>query len=139
MTLIQRYTFKNILFLQEELTYAEDGKVKKCLERLAGIFSGQITLADALATIYDEGIAGELFAVILKPNNGTIFHKLWNRFWAWKHGVNLSNVGDVKSREPIIAFLKNSEIMEVLADFFVLNTNWMNGLEQLKQASNSPS
>jgi hypothetical protein len=128
-----------MLYKQEELTYAEDAAVKNCISKLAEITSGNISLVDALGKIYDAGVAEELFGIILKRHEPTIFHRGWNFAWAQYHGINLSpQLPGIKSK-PVISILKNSEVMEVLADFFVLNTSWMKGLEHLNQASTSRS
>jgi hypothetical protein len=128
-----------MLFKQEELTYGEDAKVKKCITQLAEITSGNISLVDALGKIYDSGVAEELFGVILKLYEPTIFHRAWNFVWSKYYGIDLNHRESGKKKKPAIAILKNSEVMAVLADFFVLNTNWMKGLENLKQASASRS
>ncbi|MFI5250797.1 MAG: hypothetical protein ACHQQQ_00070 [Bacteroidota bacterium] len=128
-----------MFFRQEELTYAEDAQVKKCISKIAEISSGNVTLFDVIGSIYDTGLLEELFAVILKPDHRTKFHQIWNWWWARYYGITLHPEIPMNGRKPIIGLLKNSEIMEVLADFFVLNTNWMNGLENLKQVSISGS
>lgn len=139
MKTIRRYTYKRIFFKQEELTYAEDSLVKKHLARLAEIAAGNVSFAEAIGKIYDEGIAVDLMAVILKPHEPTPFHTIWNYLWAKIHNVSRSNMSESDGTKPIIHLMKNSEILEVLADFFVLNTSWMKGLEGLEQASVSGS
>jgi hypothetical protein len=139
MKTIKRYTFRHMLFKQEELTYEEDAKVKKCISQLAELTSGNNNLIDALCKVYDSNVAEELFDVILKPYNVTLFHKIWNLFWSEYYGIRLDHNSANSEKKPVITLLKNSEIMEVLADFFVLNTNWMKGLENLEIASISRS
>lgn len=128
MNTIKHYRFKNILFTQEELTFGEDGKVREILCRIAALTSPQAKVGDLLESIYTEGLAEELFAVILKPNNATIVHRLWNRFWSWRHKIRPEG-------RSVISHLRNSQVMEVLSDFFVLNTIWMNGFAGLAGVS----
>lgn len=114
----KRYTFHHILFRQEELTFAEDGEVREIFDQIAVLSSPERSIAGLLEAVYMNGIARKIFGIILKPYEPTFLHALWNRFWCWYHGCP-------RDGGSIIGALKNSEVMEVLSDFFVLNTSWM--------------
>lgn len=126
----KRYTFHHIHLQQEELTFGEDGQIRGILAKIAALTNQNSTVGEILDAIYTAGIAEELFAVILKPREPTPLHMVWNKFWAWKAGVTVCG-------DSIIAILKNSQIIEVLADFFVLNTTWMQSFTAIASGSAS--
>ncbi len=117
------YFFKKTFWMQSELTYAEDGKVKDILKPFAGFFKTKpkpdiIKIVDK---VYDEGSMPSLLRVVLKPHSFFLF-RVWNHFFVEETTANGGELCNV---------LKNSEIAEVLRDFFLLNTSWMPDLRGL--------
>jgi hypothetical protein len=115
---MKRYIFKHIFYCQHELTYGEDILVKEILGELAETISGDIKFGEAIERLIEKKIPPRLMAIILKPYQPTIIHGLWNAFWLGRYKL---------TSDEIINKMKNSEVMEVLGDFFLLNTKWMNG------------
>ena len=118
---MRRYIIKGIVFVQDELGYVEDGQVKGLLrDKLDNLTIDEATLSTIFDSLYDEGILRKLFAIILKPDRSTILRRILSRLMSWRHGV------DVK--DPILS-MKNSEIAQVLVDFFDCNVSWMKNLK----------
>ena len=62
MKLIRRYTFRHMLFRQEELTFEEDGKVREIVAKIAEFAGPGAKLGQVMDTVCTSGIAEELFA-----------------------------------------------------------------------------
>ena len=121
------YIFHGIRYKQEELTFAQDGIVRELLVRIAGSTGPNATLGEWLDAVLREQIAESLFEIILKPHEPTLLHRWGNRCRLWRKGIAPGGRG-------ILPHLHNSQVAEVLADFFDLNTSWMSGFSGIVNA-----
>lgn len=124
---MRRYFVQGVLFVQDELGYVEDGIVKSLLrEKFDNLKIEEAQLAQVFDHLYDSGVLRELFKIILKPDRSTLIRRGLNRWQAWRHGVNMA--------DPIVS-MKNSEIAQVLIDFFDCNVSWMSNLQSSAHVS----
>ena len=114
------YTIGGTLWYQEQLTYEEVGAASVTLSQFSKIFEGEkLKFSEIAGKIYEAGLVPQLFAVVLKPHypDPWSFVKHW--FFRLAHRV---------SRRNLARTLKLEEIFGVLADFFFINTQWIENL-----------
>jgi hypothetical protein len=111
------YVIRKTLWYQDELTYAEDGRVKEVVKEVVGPGFGLENFGESVDLLYEKGAIPGLFAVVLKPYEPTILHRLWNKAFMPAGGI--------------VPVMKNSEVAQVLSDFFLFNTRWIGDLMSL--------
>lgn len=113
--------------MQRELTYGEDLELRPVLKVIAEKFgAGSPSLGDVIDTIFDGNTLPVFIGIVLKPHEPTLLHKAYNAINAKLHRVD---------RGKIVQQMPNSQLAEVLADFFMLNTGWMKSLPTLQNLS----
>lgn len=125
------YNIKRTFWQQEELEWNENSQIKPFLKELETAFAGEDkSFGTIVERIYDTDIVPEILKVILKPYQPNILWYAWNEFWAKRNKVDRTNVA---------ASMKNSEIAQVLADFFLFNTKWIADLQTSPNGSGTSS
>lgn len=106
------YVVKGSLWCQDELSYEEDGPAKELLKRSSVILKeNDQDILSIIDQLYDANVIPDLLDLVLKPFNPTPLHRLWNL-------ICLARLGRPKK---IVSKMRNSEIGEVIRDFFTDN------------------
>lgn len=114
------YSISGTRWYQEQLTYEEVGKAAELLSSFSKFFDGEkVSFGDIAKKIYDAGLVPVLFRLILKPYRPGIVPFMLH----WLFRV-LNRV----SRGNLARTMKLEEMFGVLADFFFINTEWMERL-----------
>jgi len=116
------YRIRGTLWRQEELTYPQDGQIREMLEEVDQAFVGldpsTTSMGVVTAKLYDAGLIPKLFGIILRPHHANP--------GVWLKNVVLRFLFRLDREDlPTTGRMKNSEIVEVVKDFFLLNTQWM--------------
>ena len=120
------YKIKRTLWYQGELTAREDEQVADIHKFvLDSLYSSQSKIGDAIDALYSKQ-EGEtvcrlerIVKVALKPYAPTIFHRLWNSFWMARAGMTVETVYD---------HIPKSVLVQIVADFFFFDLNWIPNL-----------
>jgi hypothetical protein len=114
------YSIGGTRWYQEQLTYEEVGKAAELLSSFSNFFDAEkLSFGEIAKKIYDAGLVPELFRLILKPYYPGIVPILLH--WLFRL---LNRV----SRNNLARQMKLEEMFSVLADFFFINTEWMERL-----------
>lgn len=117
---MKTYNIKRTFWVQRELEWGENAAIKPFLQKFEEAFAGDDKrFSMIIERIYNTDIIPGLFKIILKPYQPNILWYAWNEFWARRNKVDRTN---------IVASMKNSEIAEVMMDFFLCNTKWIAAL-----------
>ncbi len=125
------YRVHGTLWTQEELTWAEDQELRPILAKLSGKFAfDKVSLQDVIDTVFDGETVEAFMRIVLKPYAPTPFHRAYNAIVARAQRID---------RDEIVKLMRNSQLAEVLADFFTLNTSWIGSWPMLRSILDSTS
>jgi len=114
------YSIGGTQWYQEQLTYEEVGEAAELLSSFSKFFDAKkLSFGEIAKKIYDAGLVPVLFKLILKP-----YHPGFIAFM--KHWIFrlLNRV----SWDNLARTMKLEEMFSVLADFFFINTEWIERL-----------
>lgn len=125
----KRYKIAGTLWYQKELTYGEDLELRPVLKVVSEKFgSGSATMSELIDLAFEGEVLKQLIHVVLKPYEPTPYHKVRNWLNARARGID---------RSEILLVMTNSQVAEVLADFFAVNTRWIVDLPIWQSLSSS--
>lgn len=123
------YSIAGTWWYQEQLTYEEIGEAGGILSQFSKAFEEEeLKFADVAKKIYDAGLVPLLFAIILKP----YYPNPWNFIKHWFFRI-LHRI----SRKNLARTMKLEEMFGVLADFFFINTEWIERLISSSEQSDT--
>ncbi len=120
------YRIKRTLWYQDELTAPEDEKIAD-IHRfvLDSLYSGQTKIGETIEGLYakQEGDAlsrlQRIINIVLKPYEPTIIHRWWNKFWMKLAGM---------TSDTVYEHIPKSILVQIVADFFLFDLNWIPNL-----------
>ena len=114
------YSIAGTRWYQEQLTYEEIGRSGDILSQFSKMFEEEkVKFSDVAKRIYEAGLVPNLFAIILKPHCPTPWAFVSHWIFRILHRI---------SRKNLARTMKLEEIFGVLADFFFINTSWIESL-----------
>lgn len=118
------YKIKNTYWYQDELEYVENEKVNEIIKD-SGIDLSKLNETDIRVVVdklYEGDLLKRLFNIVLKPYNKG-YRRIYNIIY--------------KSKIPIVERMTNTEISEVLLDFFLYKASWLMNLINSAMKSDS--
>lgn len=114
------YSIGGTQWYQDQLTYEEVGKTAEILSSFSKFFDAEkLSFGEIAKKIYDAGLVPVLFRLILKPYHPGVIALVLH--WLFRL---LNRV----SRNNLARTMKLEEMFSVLADFFFINTEWIERL-----------
>lgn len=113
------YRFRGTYWFQDTLSYDDFRRLwrlmreKKVATKASGLNAEAI--GEWVDALVEADVLPEIVEIVLKPYNGTIFHRTVNRWTAWRHGP-------VRVRDVIAA---SPDFANVVRDFFLINIAWL--------------
>jgi hypothetical protein len=123
------YSIAGTRWYQEQLTYEEIGRAGDILSQFSKMFEEEkLKFSDVAKRIYEAGLVPNLFAIILKPHCPTPWTFTGHWFFRILHRI---------SRKNLARTMKLEEMFGVLADFFFINTEWIERLISSSEQSDT--
>jgi len=117
---IKVYRIAGLDWSQDEILYPDWGKALELLKEFEDYFKGESTTFGSVAgSIYKAGLAPKLFRLVLKPHLPDWKARLKYLFYHLMGRID---------RENLTETLTLPEIFAVIADFFFINTQWIESL-----------
>ena len=114
------YLISGTRWYQEQLTYEEVGKAADLLSSFSKFFDAEkLSFGEIAKKIYDAGLVPEIFRLILKPYHPGIIPLMLHWLFRLLNRVSRGNLART---------MKLEEMFSVLADFFFINTEWIERL-----------
>jgi len=112
------YTIRRILFYQEALSY-DDFVASWEITRgkWQPVTAEKQSFASWIDGMIKAGTLPQLAQIVLKLDDKTPLHWIWNRFWLWRAKGKNGTFGKVLSLDPIFS--------SVIRDFFFINVSWI--------------